>query len=34
MSQVLLEYYEKDKVPRVRQGVEKILNNWGVIVGD
>ena len=34
MSQVLLEYYEKDKVPRLRQGVEKILNNWGVIVGD
>lgn len=34
MSQVLLEYYEKDKTPRVRQCVEKILNNWGVIIGD
>lgn len=34
MSQILREYNEKDKVPRVRQGVEKILNNWRVIIGD
>lgn len=34
MSKVLLEYYEKDKAPRIRQCLDRILNNWRVILGD
>jgi len=33
MSQVLREYGEKDKVPRVTQRIEKILKNWEAILG-
>jgi len=32
MSQVLKEYNEKDKVLRVRKGIEKILDNWEYIL--
>lgn len=31
MTQVLREYVEKDRVPRVRQGIEKIIDNWEII---
>lgn len=33
MSKVLEEYMEKDNVPRVKQGVEKIISNWESILG-
>lgn len=34
MSQVLREYSEKDKVPRVMQGIDKVIDNWEIICGE
>ncbi len=33
MSQVLKEYSEKDNTARVRQGIERILDHWNIIIG-